>query len=187
MGGVRNLRPLEIAGLACGTVVAGRTHYIPSHAAPCCPQPCPYPGVPGAPAPGAPTAPGEQAQTSPAPTPEPSPTEQAAAAGGETFASAAPNMVGHLLLASRSIDFRYNRAAGPVNVANNGQTSIVNAAGFTTEPAVSVPTFAVQKFAAVPAPELDPPVLNTGRPSPVASRGSGLGSSGLNVNPPTAL
>ena len=31
----------------------------------------------------------------------------------------------------------------------------------TTEPAVSVPTFAAQKFAAVPAPELEPPVLST--------------------------
>jgi hypothetical protein len=35
-------------------------------------------------------------------------------------------MVGHLLFASRSIDFRYNRAAGPVNVANNGSTSVIN-------------------------------------------------------------
>ena len=55
-------------------------------------------------------------------------------------------------------------------------TSIVSAAGLTTEPAVSVPTFAAQKFAEVPAPELDPPVLNTGRPSLVPSRGSGRGS-----------
>ena len=37
-------------------------------------------------------------------------------------------------------------------------TSIVNAAGFTTEPAVSEPTLAAQKLAAVPAPELEPPV-----------------------------
>ena len=35
-------------------------------------------------------------------------------------------MIGHLLMASRSVDFRYNRAAGPINVANNGSTSIVN-------------------------------------------------------------
>ena len=66
-------------------------------------------------------------------------------------------------------------------------TSIVSAAGLTTDPAVSVPTFAAQKFAAVPAPELDPPVLSAGRPSLVASRGSGRGSYGLKANPPTAL
>jgi hypothetical protein len=35
-------------------------------------------------------------------------------------------MVGNLLLASRSVQFRYNRAAGPINVANTGSTSIVN-------------------------------------------------------------
>jgi len=29
-------------------------------------------------------------------------------------------------MASRSVDFRYNRGAGPINVANNGSTSIVN-------------------------------------------------------------
>jgi hypothetical protein len=40
----------------------------------------------------------------------------------------APNIIGDLLLASRSVNFRYNRAAGPVNVANNGSTSIVNPA-----------------------------------------------------------
>src|SRR5207247_5025152 len=66
-------------------------------------------------------------------------------------------------------------------------TSIVSAAGFTTDPAVSVPTLAAQKFAAVPAPELDPPVLRTGRPSLFGSRGSGRGSYGLYAKPPTAL
>jgi hypothetical protein len=35
-------------------------------------------------------------------------------------------MIGDLLFASRSIDFRYNRAAGMINVANNGSTAIVN-------------------------------------------------------------
>jgi hypothetical protein len=35
-------------------------------------------------------------------------------------------MIGHLLFASRSVDFRYNRAAGLINVANNGSTSVVN-------------------------------------------------------------
>ena len=66
-------------------------------------------------------------------------------------------------------------------------TSIVSIAGLTTEPAVSVPTLAAQKFAAVPAPELEPPVLITGRPSLLLSRGSGRGSYGLNAKPPTAL
>jgi hypothetical protein len=40
----------------------------------------------------------------------------------------AVNMLGHLLLASRSVSFRYNRAAGPINVADTGSTSIANAA-----------------------------------------------------------
>jgi hypothetical protein len=40
----------------------------------------------------------------------------------------APNMVGHLLFGTRSVDFRYNRAAGPINVANNGSTTLVNPA-----------------------------------------------------------
>lgn len=44
----------------------------------------------------------------------------------QTASFAAPNMLGHLLFGNRSIDFRYNRAAGLINVANNGSTSIVN-------------------------------------------------------------
>ena len=44
-------------------------------------------------------------------------------------------------------------------------TSIVWLAGVRIEPDVSVPTFAAQKFAAVPAPELDPPGFSAGRPS----------------------
>lgn len=43
---------------------------------------------------------------------------------GSTFA--APQMIGDLLFASRSVNFFYNRAAGPINVANYGSTSIIN-------------------------------------------------------------
>ncbi len=50
--------------------------------------------------------------------------------------------------------------------------------GLRIDPDVSVPTFAVQRFAAVPMPELDPPVNMTGRPS-ANSRGSRRGSDGL--------
>ncbi len=49
-------------------------------------------------------------------------------------------------------------------------------AGLNTDPEVSVPTLAAHKLTAVPMPELDPPVLATGRPSLVASRGSRRGS-----------
>ena len=49
-------------------------------------------------------------------------------------------------------------------------------AGLRIEPDVSVPTFAAQKLAAVPMPELEPPVESAGRPSKVASRGSRRGS-----------
>ena len=51
--------------------------------------------------------------------------------------------------------------------------------GLRMEPEVSVPTLAAQKLALVPMPELEPPVASTGRPSPVASRGSRRGSYGL--------
>ena len=51
--------------------------------------------------------------------------------------------------------------------------------GLNTDPEVSVPTLAAQKLAAVPTPELDPPVASAGRPSNVASRGSRRGSYGL--------
>src|SRR5437762_9361111 len=51
--------------------------------------------------------------------------------------------------------------------------------GLRIDPDVSVPTFAAQKLAAVPVPELDPPVASAGRPSEVASRGSRRGSYGL--------
>ena len=47
--------------------------------------------------------------------------------------------------------------------------------GLRIEPDVSVPTLAAQKFAAVPMPELDPPVCSAGRPSN-GSRGSRRGS-----------
>ena len=58
-------------------------------------------------------------------------------------------------------------------------TSMLAFDGLITEPPVSVPTFAAQKLAAVPTPELDPPVLSAGRPSKVAGRGSRRGSYGL--------
>ena len=51
--------------------------------------------------------------------------------------------------------------------------------GLSTEPDVSVPTFAAQKLAAVPMPELDPPVFIDGRPSLKPGRGSGRGSYGF--------
>jgi hypothetical protein len=49
-------------------------------------------------------------------------------------------------------------------------------AGLRIEPEVSVPTLATQKLAAVPIPELDPPVASAGRPSSKPGRGSGRGS-----------
>ncbi len=45
--------------------------------------------------------------------------------------------------------------------------------GLRIEPEVSVPTLPAQKFAAVPIPELEPPVCRIGRPS---LRGSRRGS-----------
>ena len=51
--------------------------------------------------------------------------------------------------------------------------------GLRIDPEVSVPTLPAQKFAAVPTPELDPPVFRAARPSNVASRGSLRGSYGL--------
>jgi hypothetical protein len=48
--------------------------------------------------------------------------------------------------------------------------------GLRIEPDVSVKTLAAQKLAAVPMPEIDPPVRSPGRPSAVASRGSRRGS-----------
>ena len=52
-------------------------------------------------------------------------------------------------------------------------------AGLRIDPDVSVPTLPAQKFAAVPIPELEPPVSSAARPSKVASRGSFRGSYGL--------
>ena len=51
--------------------------------------------------------------------------------------------------------------------------------GDRIEPDVSVPTLPAQKLTAVPIPELEPPVPMTGRPSPVAGRGSRRGSYGF--------
>ncbi len=58
-------------------------------------------------------------------------------------------------------------------------TSMFWFAGLRIDPEVSVPTFAAQKLAAVPMPELEPPVASAGRPSAVASRGSRRGSYGF--------
>src|SRR5215470_14315679 len=66
-------------------------------------------------------------------------------------------------------------------------TSMLAFEGLMTDPPVSVPTLAAHRLAAVPMPELDPPVCSAGRPSNVASLGSGRGSYGLYPNPPTAL
>src|SRR5882724_7389848 len=55
--------------------------------------------------------------------------------------------------------------------------------GLRMEPDVSLPTLADQKLAAVPTPELEPPVASAGRPSKKVSRGSRRGSYGLKPNP----
>src|SRR5215813_4414236 len=65
--------------------------------------------------------------------------------------------------------------------------SIVWFDGPRIDPDVSVPTFAAQRLADVPMPELEPPVLSAGRPSNVSSRGSRRGSNGLNPKPPIEL
>jgi hypothetical protein len=96
----------------------------------CIPPPyCPQPQPSVAPAPPSPEQP---PTTEPSPTAQPSPSaeptlpfESGLALGGETFA-AAPNMIGHLLMGSRSVSFRYNRAAGAINVADFGSTNITN-------------------------------------------------------------
>ena len=59
--------------------------------------------------------------------------------------------------------------------------------GLRIEPDVSVPTLAAQKLAAVPMPELEPPVASTGRPSRSPSRGSRRGSYGLKPKPASEL
>src|SRR2546426_12349543 len=59
--------------------------------------------------------------------------------------------------------------------------------GLRIEPDVSVPTLAAQKLAAVPIPELEPPVGRAGRPSLVRSRGSRRGSYGLSPYPASPL
>src|SRR5262245_42468092 len=94
----------------------------------CPPAPCPAPAPP-APVPTTPTpdaaAPPQQppeAAQAPSFTPE----ESRAAGGGETFAAAAPNIIGDLLYGGRSISFKYLRATGPVNVLTNGSTTLTN-------------------------------------------------------------
>ena len=66
-------------------------------------------------------------------------------------------------------------------------TSIAWFEGERMEPEVSVPTLAAQKLTAVPTPELEPAVPRTGRPSRVASRGSGRGSYGFMPKPASEL
>ena len=58
-------------------------------------------------------------------------------------------------------------------------TSMLAFDGLRIDPDVSVPTLPAHRFAAVPMPELEPPVFITGRPSFVASRGSVRGSYGF--------
>lgn len=126
--------------VAAGSVQAQLFH---PRAKPDCSQPCPCPtpsvlpmpaapAAPGTPTPPSTTTPTPPSDTQPAPAPTPFDTgltpEASAAVGGESYASAAPNMLGHLLFGSRSINFRYNRASGPINVRDNGSTSLVNAA-----------------------------------------------------------
>jgi hypothetical protein len=92
---------------------------------PCLPPrivvPCPSPEQ-------VPARPEEKADTSAAPpAAAPTlPTEQAAAAGGETYAAYAPNMIGNLLGAGRSVSFFINRTQGAFFVNNLGATNIVN-------------------------------------------------------------
>ena len=52
--------------------------------------------------------------------------EQAAAAGGDTVALAAPNMIGDLLGAGRSVSFFYQRTMGSVFINGTGATNISN-------------------------------------------------------------
>ena len=82
-----------------------------------------------------PTAPGPQQPSATNPQTQPGAQDMAnnplaneggLAREGSTFA--APQMIGDLLFANRSINFRYNRAAGPINVANNGSTALTNPA-----------------------------------------------------------
>jgi hypothetical protein len=88
----------------------------------------PRPGEAPAPRPGE-APPPEAAVPGPGPVAEPTlGAEQAVAGPGGEVALSAPNMLGHLLFGSRSVTFRYNRAAGPVNVSDFGSTSIVNPA-----------------------------------------------------------
>jgi hypothetical protein len=70
-------------------------------------------------------------------------------------------------------------------------TAMFAVPGLRIDPDVSVPIATVTRFAAtaMPGPELDPPGVNTGRPSLNGAmvRGSGRGSYGLNPKPPSEL
>lgn len=128
------LQPIAAVPALAQHVVPGGPNCPPPPCLPAIVQPLPTPATPTTPAPqpGQPTQPAqptqpEEPQTAPTTMPEPSlGAEQASAGGAATFA--APNMIGHLLMATRSVNFRYNRAAGPINVANNGSTTVVNPA-----------------------------------------------------------
>jgi hypothetical protein len=89
-------------------------------------KPCP-PTVQPAPEtkPETPTEPRPPQPQPPRPT-EPTESPELSAAVGSSLTAFAPNMIGHLLMGSQSVNFRYNRAAGPINVANNGSTTLVN-------------------------------------------------------------
>src|ERR1051325_12116232 len=100
-------------------------------------------------------------------------------------ASATERPIGPAVSWSAVIGITPHRLMRPV--VGRIPTSIVSCAGLTTEPEVSVPTLAAQKLEAVPSPELEPPVLRTGRPSLLPSRGSGRGSYGLKAKPATAV
>jgi hypothetical protein len=103
-------------------------------AQPCRPQPCPYPyPLPSVPPQAAPAQPAQPEQVPAAPEQAPVALPEPSFAPGQAFAAeaesfAAPNMIGHLLMGSRSVTFRYNRAAGLINVADFGSTNLTNPA-----------------------------------------------------------
>ncbi|HLJ93445.1 MAG TPA: hypothetical protein VKU02_09675 [Gemmataceae bacterium] len=111
----------------------GRT-VVPCVPAPLCPPapPCPTPVPPTmVPQPAEPQTqqPSQQPQPAPPTPPAPEPTlpaEQAAATGTAQVALAAPNMIGNLLGAGRSLSFFYQRSSGSVFINGTGSTNVVN-------------------------------------------------------------
>ncbi len=127
--------------------VSGKNCPPPVWVPPSCPVPVCPPGAPPAPgaapvAPGAPATPPSATTTPPGTTPpatppggEPSTTPGAdlgfaggegAPAGTGSSGISAPNVVGDLLLANRSVTFGFIRASGMVNIQGVGSTSITN-------------------------------------------------------------